>query len=108
MRRGAVSALSRPRPPGLTRGLPQQTLPREAPKFRPLSSPVRDVADHAHCKGSIDGQHFLGIDPDLALASHDRPIDLIIVLPCFDLGDVRYLVRLVLDRQVFSPADDGS
>src|SRR5690242_15294482 len=104
----AVSILSQARPPGLTRGLARHTPPKQASRSRALSSPVRNVADDANCKGSIDGQHFFGIYTKLALASHDRPIDLVVVLPCFDLGDVRYLVRLILDRQVLGPADDRS
>jgi len=82
---------------GLTRGVAQQTLSKTVPKSRALASPVCDVADDTHRKGSIDGQYFFGINTDLALARHDRPIDLVVVLPGFDLGDVRYLVRLVLD-----------
>src|ERR1700738_862967 len=94
------------RPPGLTRGVAQQTLSKTVPKSRALASPVCDVADDTHRKGSIDSQYFFGINTDLALARHDRPIDLVVVLPGFDLGDVRYLVRLILNWQVLRPTDD--
>src|SRR5271169_2171620 len=107
-RRAAVSGPRRARPPSSTRGLPQQTLSNKAPSARSLASAVCDVRNDAHRKGSIDGQYFLGIDADLALASDDRPIDLVVVLPCLDLGDVRHLVRLVLDGQVLRPTDDRS
>src|SRR6516162_5516006 len=69
-------------------------------------SAVVDIADDTHCERRIDGQDFLGINTDLALAGDNRPVDLIVILPGLDLGDVRHLVRLVLDRQILCPADN--
>src|SRR5207244_1168403 len=48
--RAMIPCLLRARPPGWTRGLPLQTLPEEALRYRALSSAVCDVADDAHCK----------------------------------------------------------
>src|SRR5271157_2844748 len=69
-------------------------------------SAVGNVADDTHCERRIHGQNLFGVDADLALAGDDRPVDLIVILPGFELGDVRHFVRLVLNRQVLGPADD--
>src|SRR4051812_46420599 len=71
-------------------------------------SAVCNIADHAHRKWRVYGQHLFSINADLALPGNDRPVDLIVVLPRFDFGDVRNLIRLVLDRQIFRPANDRS
>src|SRR6516164_3014616 len=71
-------------------------------------SAVADVADDAHREWCVNRQRFFGVDADLALARDERPVDLVIVLPGFDFGHVRHFVRLVLDRQVFGPANDGA
>src|SRR5205814_5305663 len=68
--------------------------------------PVSDIADDTHCEGRIDREHFLGVDANLTLPSDHRPVDLVIVLPGFDLGNIRHFVRLVLNWQVLGPADD--
>src|SRR6202048_452500 len=67
---------------------------------------VCNIADDAHCKGRIDGEHFLGVDANLALAGDDRPVYLVVILPGLDLGDIRHFVRLILNRQVLGPPDD--
>ena len=71
-----------------------------------LASPIPDVGDDTQGERGIDRQHLFGVDADLALAGHHRPVDLVVVLPGLDFGNVRHFVRLVLDRQVFGPADD--
>src|SRR6202011_3719988 len=67
---------------------------------------VCNIADDAHCEGRIDGEHFLGVDANLALAGDDRPVYLVVILPGLDLGDIRHFVRLILNRQVLGPTDD--
>ena len=69
-------------------------------------SAVSDIGDDPHRKRRVDRQHLLGIDTDLALTGHNWPVDLVVVLPGFQLGDVGDLIRLVLDRQVLGPSDD--
>ena len=53
----------------------------------PRGSAVGDIGDDPHREGRVDGQHLFGIDPDLALAGDDRPVDLVVVLPGLQLGD---------------------
>src|SRR6185437_8270830 len=53
----------------------------------------------------VDRQHFLGIDPDLALPRAQRPVDAVIVAPRLDLGHIRYFVRLIRRGQALAPAD---
>jgi hypothetical protein len=69
-------------------------------------SAADDAGDDAHRQRRVDREHLFGIDADLVLTGHDRPVDLVVILPRFDLSDVRHSVRLVLDRPVFGPADD--
>src|SRR6516165_1766999 len=59
------------------------------------NSAVGDVGDHTHRKRGIDREHLFGIDADLALTGHDRPVDLVVILPRLDFRDIGNLVRLV-------------
>src|SRR5438132_2265090 len=69
---------------------------------------VADVGEHADRKGRVDGEHFLGVDPDALSTSRRHPVDLVVVLTRLHFGDVRDLVRLVLRGQVLAPGDDRS
>src|SRR6516162_5490617 len=79
---------------------------REALSARASNSAVGDVGDDTHRKRCVHGQDFFSVDANLALTRHDWPVDLVVVLPSLDFCDVRYFVRLILNRQVLGPAND--
>src|SRR5882724_13328829 len=85
-------------PPAEPRGLTRPSLRS--------SLAVCDIADDAHCEGRVNRERFLGVDANLTLAGDDRPVYLVVILPGLDLSDIRYFVRLVLNRQVLGPPDD--
>jgi hypothetical protein len=55
-----------------------------------LSLPIRDASYHGHRGREIVLQHLVGIDAILVLARHERPLDLIVILPRADLHHVAH------------------
>ena len=82
------------------------------------SSDLNFTSVSGDLKGAVDdffrrvrdgpGEDFLDINARLALTGHDGPVNLIIILARLDFCDVRHLVGLILNGQVFGPHQDRS
>jgi hypothetical protein len=69
---------------------------------------ISDVGQNPNCEGGIDHQNLFGVNAGHLLAANLREVQLVVVHAGADLGHVRHARRLVLDRQVISPGQDGA
>src|ERR1700734_2709711 len=72
------------------------------------ASAVADIGEDADTEWGVNRQDLFGVDPELAAAGAQRPIDPIIVAERHHLGDIGRLVRLVPNRQTLAIGEDRS